>query len=458
MTCVRLFYWKCIKIFQLLLLLLWIGSPFLSKGQAFPLVDTADFAIEQQLIKSYSNKAESFLEQRKDKYKRKVFLSFKEEYEEYSESFVEKIAENEFLFDKRLNAFVDDIYHKLASKETDSKDVEILISKQRTLNAFMSPDNMLVFHMGCFYYTQNEGQLASIMAHELAHNILNHSEDSWIERISMSKSKESSRELSKIKRQKYSQRNSLVDLYKGRLYDESKQSRKYEYEADSLGYLLLKEAGYNSVDYISMLELSLDYDTLRPQGLELNIYEKYFDLPSQPFKQEWLKQESFSEYKYKAKSVAGIDKDSIATHPKLVDRIERLYAIYPELKDREQKPSESTDNYKAIQALAKYEFLPNLYDLEQHGVGVYIALQMLENGDTAADYCYFWLGQFFQKIAEARKEYNLSKYLSIVVPDKQSESYIQFLSFMWNLSLEELEYISTYYKEKSSAYAVIFTH
>ena len=56
-----------------------------------------------------------------------------------------------------------------------------------------------------------------------------------------------------------------------------------------------------------------------------------------------------------------------------------------------------------------------------------------------------WLGKSFQKIYNARKEYKLNKYLDQISPKDQTESYIQFLSFMWNLKLEEIKNIAEFY-------------
>ena len=55
------------------------------------------------------------------------------------------------------------------------------------------------------------------------------------------------------------------------------------------------------------------------------------------------------------------------------------------------------------------------------------------------------LGEGFKKIYQARKEYKLNRYLDRIDPKNQSESYIQFLSFMWNLSLEEIKNIADFY-------------
>ncbi len=59
-----------------------------------------------------------------------------------------------------------------------------------------------------------------------------------------------------------------------------------------------------------------------------------------------------------------------------------------------------------------------------------------------------WLGKSFQKIYEARKNYTLNRYLERISPKEQSESYQQFLSFMWNLKLDEIKQIADFYTKK----------
>ena len=95
------------------------------------------------------------------------------------------------------------------------------------------------------------------------------------------------------------------------------------------------------------------------------------------------------------------------------------------------------------------EVLPNFYQSEDYGVGIYSALQFLQKEDPDIDYYKYWLGKNFEKIYEARKNYKLNRYLDRVDPKNQSESYQQFLNFMWNLSLDDIKYITEFYNKKS---------
>jgi len=102
-----------------------------------------------------------------------------------------------------------------------------------------------------------------------------------------------------------------------------------------------------------------------------------------------------------------------------------------------------TRNFKKI---AEYEIVPNLYFSENYGVAVYFCLHQIQH---EKDVLYYksWLGKCFKKIYEARKNYTLNRYLERVEPKEHSESYQQFLSFMWNLNLNDLKEIAEFYNQ-----------
>ena len=56
-----------------------------------------------------------------------------------------------------------------------------------------------------------------------------------------------------------------------------------------------------------------------------------------------------------------------------------------------------------------------------------------------------WLGINFNAIYEAKKKYQLNRYVDRLVPNKQSESYQKFINFIWNLDLNEIKVIADHY-------------
>ena len=161
-----------------------------------------------------------------------------------------------------------------------------------------------------------------------------------------------------------------------------------------------------------------------------------------------MKNEDFSLYNYDFYKEK-LDKDSLSSHPEMTKRIELLQKIFIELKTPEEalKPDKS---FEDLQKIARMEILPNLYHSEDYGVGVYAIMQFLQDQEDE-EYYKEWLGKVFAKIYEARKNYNLNRYLDRVEPKNQSKSYQQFLNFMWNLSMDDIQNISDFYNKKGTS-------
>ena len=58
------------------------------------------------------------------------------------------------------------------------------------------------------------------------------------------------------------------------------------------------------------------------------------------------------------------------------------------------------------------------------------------------------LGESFDKMAEARENYELNRYVAAVTPE-HSESYQKFLNFIWSLRLEEMKKIAQHYSTQN---------
>jgi hypothetical protein len=241
--------------------------------------------------------------------------------------------------------------------------------------------------------------------------------------------------------------NGLFNVMKNRIYRKGAERRKDEMQADSLGYVVFKNSDFKKAEFINTLKRLQDFDTISPRELKVETYKKYFDLPKQSFKDKWLKKEDFSLYNYN-NFKEKLNKDSLASHPEVVLRIEKLRKIFPELKN-DTAAEKASESYAALEKIARMETLPNLFHSEDYGVGIYTCLQFLQDNEEEK-YYQDWLGKCFAKMYEGRKNYNLNRYLDRVDPKNQSESYQQFLNFMWNLSLDEIKNIAEYYQTKES--------
>ena len=75
-----------------------------------------------------------------------------------------------FIDDAQLNYYIKNLGQQLAThSDASNKDFKFFIINSSTINAFAGPDAYIGINSGLFLESKNESQLASVMAHEIAH-------------------------------------------------------------------------------------------------------------------------------------------------------------------------------------------------------------------------------------------------------------------------------------------------
>jgi len=430
------------KLFSLLLA--FVLFPFAFYAQSYVPVDTSNLVTRKLISKEYLKNTKLFNTQVKSEFEGSERTNILNHFEKVHKQFNEDLLNGSYLFDQRFIDMIDRIVAELKSKNKDiPENIHFYVSKELSLNASSLGDTYFVINLGAFYYLDNEEELASIIAHEIGHLMLRHSYKS-IQQHALSVKEEAKKQAKVVKQEKSNKSEKAWNKLKQILYEESNFNRKQEYESDSIGYVLYKNANFNKANYISTLKLMDLYDSIKPMGLKNETYKRMFNLPNQSYKEEWLKREDFKNYDY-SKYHNKIDEDSVSAHPKTKERIANIKRLFPELTE-EVEPDRGTASFDSLQSLAKASQPYCLDYQEEYGYGVYICLLRLQNDENNAFYRH-WLGEFFSKIYDARKAYTLNRYLERIDPKEQSESYQQFLSFMWNLNLNEIKNIKEYYKK-----------
>ena len=416
-------------------------------AQMYVPIDTANFQIRKEKSKDYLDCSKLFIAKLKDEFKGGNKSYIKDKYEKSQKDFNVEILHGDYLFDSRFDNFVDSIINRLRdANPTIPANLKFYISKNISLNASSMGDNTFVINLGSFYFLDNEDELASVISHELGHYLLKHEIQSLQRHFKIDKV-DSKVQLSKINSDRYSRGSKAMDRFKAFMYSESTIDRKQEQEADSLGYILFRNSKFHKADYLNSYKLMAEYDSVKPKGLEIGIYHKIFTLADMKFREEWLKCEDFTGYDY-TKYKPRLNTDSLKSHPENEERIARLKKFFPELSDSGQITSPGK-TFIELQRIAKNELVSCLDFNEDYGSGVYLCLLNIQH-DSTDIYHKKWLGHLFQKIYEARKSYTLNRYLDRVDPKEQSESYQQFLNFMWNLNVPELKKFADYYTKKDS--------
>jgi len=422
-------------------LLLFIFTDILS--QNYTPIDTSNLAQRQSESKIYLDKHKKYIDNFKAVYKEKDKSFIIKKFDEYTKEFNENLLKGYYVFDKRFSYITDSLTSLiLKSNSYLDQGIRTYISRDISLNASSLGDNSYVINMGSFYFLDNENQLAAILSHEIGHYYLKHQLKSL--QSSYKNDKIDARvEVSEIKSNKYNKGQKALNSFRSIMYSNSELSRIQENEADSLGYVIYKNSGFNPADYLSSYLLMAEYDSIIPIGLKEDIYHEVFNLPQQPFNKDWLKHEDFTGYTY-IKFKDKLNEDSLKTHPDVKLRIKRLRTIFPELNDSTSK-SEAGKIFNEAEYTAYMEQVPSLVFNEEYGYAIYACLLRLQKN---IDNSYFknWIGTLFQKIYDARKAYTLNRYVDRIDPTEQSESYQQFLNFIWNLNLTELKNIADYYK------------
>ena len=416
----------------------------LISAQNYTPIDTADYRERQSFLETYKKESEIFNKKQRDKYQGKTGRDLSGTLSDYQKSFQEDVKSKNFVFNTPFNHYLTQTVNRvLTGNALVFTNLRVLVAKETSPNAFCTGDGTLVVNMGLFNWVDNQDQLASVICHELGHLFLEHYIKLQIEAIAMQQNnKEEAKKLLSVKNNKGEK---AYAIFKNQLYRYSAKRRVHEQQADSLGYVLFRQSGFAKPEFKKALLNLKKYDTISPKILKTEMYRQFFDLPNHPFKEDWLQKEDFSTYNY-SHYKEKIDKDSVASHPEIDLRTAYLDRQFPEQKTPSAAVNPS-EEYLKLEKIAKMEILPNFYQSEDYGVGIYSALQLLQEDDS--DYYKSWLGKNFEKIYDARKNYKLNRYLDRVDPKNQTESYQQFLNFMWNLSLDDLKYISEFYNKKS---------
>lgn len=431
---------------RFLLILFALTGAVCVKSQLYKPLDTADYAQRKAFIKTFTTENELYIKNLKTRYPGKTGQELAKVYKEFETDFVAQVKNKDFIFNSVLDNDISALIARLRKNNPEiPQKLKILIAKDNAPNAYCLADGTFVINLGLFNLLENDDQLASVIAHELGHKIGEHTLRDIVNYLNQDKLDKLT--VQNIKSDRNNRNKRAFDVLKDRLYKKGIEKRRIEMSADSLGFALYKKADFAKSDFVNALQNLKRYDTIAPMVVKVETYKKYFTLPNQDFKEKWLKKEDFSSYDYdnfKAK----INKDSVASHPEIEERIARLQKYFPELKTV-APPVSSSESFKKAEKIARMEILPNFFHSEEYGLGIYTCLQFLQE-DEETKYYENWLGKCFAKIYEARKNYNLNRYLDRVDPKNQSESYQQFLNFMWNLSLNEIKSFAEYYQNKKS--------
>ncbi len=160
------------------------------------------------------------------------------------------IAKNELVeLPKDQAAWLGSMFSNLVNQSKRRNEIKysIAVVKDDTVNAFALPAGYIFVNTGLLSYIKSDGELAGVLAHEIAHVDQRHSMKSISRTIGMSAILGLIVNQSKEKRKEQISKIGVVAINLTQLG----YSREAEYEADSYGVSFMKIAGYQKEELLN---------------------------------------------------------------------------------------------------------------------------------------------------------------------------------------------------------------
>lgn len=377
----------------------------------------------------------------KEQYKGKLRKYLLTQFTDYNAFFDKMVTDGELVEAQYFGPNTVKIANKILHANNIGDEVVIACSQDPWLNAYCMHNGVIVFNLGLYYYLDSEAQVAAVLAHELAHKILEHPLQSYVHQYN--ENENLSDEIKNIKRERYTKRNQALNLLRQKVYGKGKLRRSQEIQADSLGFVLFEKANYDPAEYVNALGTFIAYDTVKPEGITKEDFHQWLSTPSMKFNETWLASEGKNNYIYHEEETL-FHEDSISTHPETEERISALKSYFPgHFGDTTSKHTVDSAYYR-LQRLAQQEQMTGFEQMENYGFGLYLCLYRLKQ-HPESDYYQSWLGRFMGLIRDARKAYTMNRYVEHVNKDNDDEGYNQLLTILWNMEYSELDTLANYH-------------
>lgn len=210
--------------------------------------------IGDEVFTSLEKRCLSEISQLKGGNKKQLEKIYKERWENIREKFSNKHIFFQYEGVDYLDAVVGEIMN--ANPLLAQLNVKCYFSRSGIPNAEYLGEGLILVNMGLVTQLQNESQLAFILAHELAHCYLKHSENNIAAYVDTINSKEIQLQLKNIKKATYGKRAELENLLKGLTFNSRRHGRLHETEADSMAVEIIRNTRFNMQEAISTLGLA----------------------------------------------------------------------------------------------------------------------------------------------------------------------------------------------------------
>lgn len=397
---------------------------------------------QQKNLYSYQELSHFFYEKQKDSLKKawscptvykekETQKKYKEIWDGRTDFVTSAIANDHYVRDTEVYNYVQEIIDQLvtANKEVITTKPFLLIDRSPSVNAYAVGGNIIAVNLGLIAFSQSREELALAIAHELSHNVLNHSENAMKQRAELLTSEEYKKSLNAVLDSKYERLTRLRKVLENYSFNRSKHQRYHESDADSLAIIFLKKANITfNAGYFLRLDSA---DVQFKQSLKKPVKE-YFAAYSVPFEETWTQKRSrgLSTRAYNFKDSTSLN-DSLKTHPDCKERYQKTLV-------HSAKGAKMT----AIPAVVKQKtakmLIWNMYNNMNLTPCLYRIFLEKDNG-SADDWYDFMVHNIFTGLYYADKELRRFNAIGVTQKENVSKDYYELQTMLEQIPREQLE-------------------
>ncbi len=367
----------------------------------------------------------------------------KEALEERRDHFLRTIQDSTYIYNSELNRYLKGVLGKIyaGNPELPKKDFYFLLDRSAIPNAGCYGNGLFTVNLGLFSLLESEGQLASVLCHEIAHYQLRHNDQSLLRHVETMNAKDTKSKISKIKSKRYGKRQALMELQKELAYNFMKRSRSSEMQADSLGLALLRNSGFEASSAVASLRKLKEADSLLFASATNIRTRLSFD--GYPFREAWVTPETKLFDTQDVVDDNALDKDSVKSHPDIDKRLQQMLKLNPATQAAVQPEA-----YANIKKTAGLYMIQSAIDSRRLDIALYQALAMAENGTLDEKVYALTIAALFRKTYDLKQNHTFGKYVGSVSPFSEEIYLNEVKLFLNNIELKNVRRIGHFFCQK----------
>ncbi|MET4073561.1 M48 family metalloprotease [Hymenobacter sp. UYCo722] len=314
----------------------------------------------------------------------------------------------------------------------------LVLTRNPEPNARAVGRSTVLLNLGLLPRLENESQLAYVLCHELAHGASHHLETGLHDRLTAIHSKELRREFRRIVNSEYNISSQLKALALGFSLSSSYHHRRFERQADSLGYVLLARTSYEAPQAYRTLQLLDVIDQPEnPAPLPLAAqfsctqFPRAFGAAAAPA--------SIFTVQAAAKTVLETS-DTLKSHPDCGKRMRFVQGLSQgRVAEGPQPPS--PPDFDRIRRLSRLELVQSWFDYDCYDHALFEALQLLPQQPQSG-----YLRAMVQlSLFELRQHLQAHTFSEVVsnVSERQAANFNELLRTLHELRTDDFRELST---------------